>query len=122
MMTRHNSFNRFFSLIISVVMLLFATPTPSIEGSLAESSRAGSWVIQGMEFLSHKSTARKQTSTNDHVRLPAYLVVLSALLASQLLAIRRLRSAVPPAVHPLIARRMARSSFLTSIAFQSQYV
>ncbi|MFK7692678.1 hypothetical protein [Paenibacillus sp. HJGM_3] len=121
MMTRHFSSNRLFALIIAAVMMLFATPTPSIEGNVAESGRTAT-VVQGMEFLSHKSTVRKIASSADTIRFPAYLAAMSVLFASLLLATRRVQPAVPFVLHPLIARLMARITFLTTIVFNSQYV
>ncbi|MFC6454534.1 hypothetical protein [Paenibacillus vulneris] len=119
MLSRVISSNRWLSLILIVVFMLFATPTPSLESNVSESARTS--VQQGVEYFSSKATVRKLNSSSDAMRWSMLFSVLSFLLAGLVRVIRRVCSEAHLTFQPLIARRLLRQK-LTPIKFTSLFV
>ncbi|WP_028552824.1 hypothetical protein [Paenibacillus sp. UNC451MF] len=119
MLSRDTSSNRWLSLILIVVFMLFATPTPSLESNVSETARTS--VQQGVEYFTSKATVRKQNASSDSMRWSMFFSVLSFLLISMS---QGLRCAIPEThvtFQPLIARRLIRQ-ILSPIKFTSLFV
>ncbi|UQZ82185.1 hypothetical protein SK3146_01342 [Paenibacillus konkukensis] len=119
MLSRDTSSNRWLSLILIAVFMIFATPTPSLEGNVSESGRTV--VSQGMEYFSNQATVRKQASSAERLRLAAFLAAFFIVLRSMTNEVRLVLPETNLLFHPLIARRLARM-LLTPIKFTSLYV
>ncbi|TBL81089.1 hypothetical protein [Paenibacillus thalictri] len=119
MLSRRISLNRLFSLILIAVFMLFATPTPSLEGNANESARTAA--TQGIEYFTNKATVRKMTSASEGLRFAALLAALSTVLRSLTYRLRRMLPESRLSFRPHIARRLARM-LLTPARFSSLYV
>lgn len=119
MISRFCLSNRFLSVILIAIFMIFATPTPMAESSLNESARTT--VQQGMEFYSNHTTVRKQTSSSEMFRLLAQIAALSAILQGLLFAVRCVMFEPHVSFRPLIARRLTRM-LLSPLKFTSLYV
>lgn len=119
MLSRDTSSNRWLSLILIVVFMLFATPTPSLESNVSETTRTS--VQQGVEYFSSKATVRKQNASSDTLRWSMLFSVLSLLLMGMTQGLCRAIPETHVTFHPLIARRLIRQ-ILSPIKFTSLFV
>ncbi|TDF98635.1 hypothetical protein [Paenibacillus piri] len=114
MLSLHRSSNRWFSVIMIAVFMLFATPTPSLEINPNESVRGSS---QGFEYSTNMA-ARKNASVLDSKRFTVFaLFVISGFMLNAL----RARSEARVSFRPQIARRLTRL-LLSPIRYTSIYV
>lgn len=119
MLSRDTSSIRWLSLIMIVVFMMFATPTPSLESNVSETARTS--VQQGVEYFSSKATVRKQNSSADTMRWSMLFSVLAFLLVGLAQAVRRAIPESHVTFHPLIGRRLIRQ-MLSPIKFTSLFV
>ncbi|WP_284641807.1 hypothetical protein [Paenibacillus silviterrae] len=120
MIRRAFSSNRWLSLLLIVVFMLFASPTPSLEVKPLETGKSSSSI--GIDYFEAKSTTRPHVSTfDDSLEFAKATPLFSLLLCAMMsLLCRTLRSTHVP-FEPLISNRLT-GRFLFPIQRTSNYV
>lgn len=120
MFSRDISSNRWITLVLMMVFMLFATPTPGLEVSAGESARTS--MSHGMEFFtSNQATVRKHSSATEGLRLAGHISAFSFLLLAMKNAASRALPKARVSFRPQIARRLTRL-LLSPIKFTSLFV
>lgn len=118
MISRNSSSNRSFSLVLIVMFMIFAMPTPIVESYVSETTRA--ILTQGIENKVSKVVLRKHV-VPEGMRLAALFSALSFLLFAMIRATRGSLSETHITFFPQIARRLTRQ-LLSPIKITSIFV
>lgn len=118
MLSRDISSNRSFSLVLIVVFMVFAMPTPIVESYVSETTRV--ILTQGIENKVNKVVLRKHI-VPEGLRLAALFSALSFLLVAMIRATWGSLLETHLTFYPQIARRLTRL-LLSPIKMTSVFV
>ncbi|CAG7604872.1 hypothetical protein PAESOLCIP111_00746 [Paenibacillus solanacearum] len=117
MFSRDISINRMISLILIMIFMVFATPTPTLEANSGESTR----VSQGTDYFVQQATVRKHVSAYKNSLFAALFSVLSLFALFMMNAFCRVLRESHVSFRPHIARRLTHM-LLFPIKFTSHFV
>ncbi|MBW7477241.1 hypothetical protein K0T92_21215 [Paenibacillus oenotherae] len=118
MLSRDTSSNRSFSIVLIVLFMVFAMPTPLVETNISETARTV--LTKGIENIASKVVIRKHI-VPEGMRLAALFSALSFLLVAMIRATWGSLSETHLSFYPQIARRLTRL-LLSPIKMTSVFV